>query len=76
MVSALIITLRETLEASIVVGIILAYLSKTENKHHNKIVWLGVAAGLVLSLALAAVFQYYFGGFEGQAEENGCRQQP
>jgi high-affinity iron transporter len=69
MLAALIITLRETLEASLIVGIVLAYLKKTENSRHGKFVWGGVAAGLVLSVVLAFVFEAYFGGFTGKAEE-------
>lgn len=69
MLSALIITLRETLEAALIVGIILAYLNKTDNRGHSKIVWFGVLAGIILSLVLAFIFQTFFGGFEGAAEE-------
>ena len=69
MTAALIITLRETLEASLIVGIILAYLKKTENLRHKKAVWLGVGAGIALSVVLAFVFERYFGGFTGKAEE-------
>lgn len=69
MIAALLITLRETLEASLVVGIILAYLNKTQNKKHGKFVWFGVLAGILLSVALAFIFNKYLGGFEGQAEK-------
>lgn len=69
MLAALIITLRETLEAALVAGIILAYLDKTENSKHKKYVWNGVIAGIVVSAILAFVFEYYFGGFTGAAEE-------
>lgn len=69
MSSALIITLRETLEASLVVGIILAYLYKTANLSKRKYVWWGVSGGIILSIVLAWIFQKYLGGFEGQTEE-------
>lgn len=69
MIAALIVTLRETLEASLIVGILLAYLQKTGNKKHAKYVWWGVGLGILVSLALAFVFQRYLGGFEGRAEE-------
>ncbi len=63
MVAASLITLRETLEASLVVGIMLAFLSHTGNRHHKKYVWLGVVAGALCSLALAFVFHMVLGGF-------------
>lgn len=69
MFAALLITLRETLEASLVIGIILAYLNKTDNHSHKRFVWGGVAAGVVLSAILAYVFESYLGGFEGTAEQ-------
>lgn len=69
MAAALLITLRETLEASLVVGILLAYLKKTQNTHHNKYIWSGVGAGVAISIALAYAFQWLYGGFEGRAEE-------
>lgn len=69
MSASLMITLRETLEASLVVGIILAYLKKTGNLQYKKTVWYGVGAGIVLSLVLAIIFQTTLGGFEGRAEE-------
>lgn len=69
MIAALIITLRETLEASLIIGIILAYLGKTENKKHKKMIWLGVLSGVVFSVILAFVFERYLGGFDGTKEE-------
>jgi len=69
MFSALIITFRETLEASLVISIIFAYLNKSGNQKHKKIVWYGVVAGIVLSLVLAFVFKKYLGGFEGTYEQ-------
>lgn len=67
--ASFIITLRETLEVALIVGILLAYLSKTLNFRHKKFVWYGVGCGIVLSLILAFVFQQYLGGFEDKAEE-------
>ncbi len=69
MSAALLITLRETLEVALIVGIVLAYLKKTGSFGHVKFVWRGVLAGVVLSVVLAVVFNLLFGGFEGRAEE-------
>lgn len=54
---ALVITLREGIEAALVVGIILAYLAKTGRLALRRYVYQGLGAAVVASLALAAVFQ-------------------
>lgn len=65
----MLITLRETLEASLVVGIVLAFLHQTSNARRTWIVWSGVAAGLAMSLLLAYFFQQWTAGFTGRTEE-------
>ena len=69
MVSAFLITLRETLEASLVLGLILSYLKKTNQEDFNKFVWIGVVVGLVGSLIGAYMFMQLYGGFSGVAEQ-------
>ncbi len=56
MITELVITFRETLEAALIVGIILAYLHRTGNFRYEKHVWLGVGAGIVGSLVGAFFF--------------------
>jgi len=66
--SAFLIALREGVEASLVVGIILVYLSRTKRSHLTRFVWGGVAAAVALSLAVAILlerFQISEDGFEG-----------
>jgi len=66
--SAFLIALREGVEASLVVGIILVYLSRTGRQQLAKFVWYGVAAAAALSLAVAASlerWQISQDGFEG-----------
>jgi FTR1 family protein len=66
--SALLIALREGVEASLVVGIILVYLSRTGRQHLARFVWYGVAAAAALSLAVAVAlerFRINEDGFEG-----------
>jgi high-affinity iron transporter len=66
--SALLIALREGVEASLVVGIILVYLSRTGRQHLARFVWYGVAAAAALSLAVAVAlerFRISEDGFEG-----------
>lgn len=69
MLANFLITFRETLEAVLVVGIILAYLSRTGQKRFNKSVWWGVAAGIVGSIIAAVLFYLFFGGLSGRIEQ-------
>ena len=69
MFSSLLITLREGLEAALIIGIILAYLSRTDNRQGFKPVWLGVALAVVTSLATGVIIFLLAGEFSGQAEE-------
>jgi FTR1 family protein len=66
--SAFLIALREGVEASLVVGIILVYLSRTGRGHLARFAWYGVAAAAALSLGVAVALQRFRiseDGFEG-----------
>jgi FTR1 family protein len=66
--SALLVALREGVEASLVVGIILVYLSRTARAHLTKFVWYGVGLASALSLAVAIALERWRinqDGFEG-----------
>jgi len=68
MLSAFLIALREGVEAALVVGIILVYLSRTGRAHLSRFVWSGVALAAALSLAVAVALDRYRiseDGFEG-----------
>ncbi len=68
MLSALLVALREGVEAALVVGIILVYLSRTSRQHLTRFVWYGVAAAAALSLAVAVALERWRiseDGFEG-----------
>ncbi|HEV2195317.1 MAG TPA: Fe-S-containing protein [Candidatus Acidoferrum sp.] len=68
MLSAFLIALREGVEAALVVGIILVYLSRTARSHLTQFVWYGVAAAAALSLAVAVGLERWRiseDGFEG-----------
>jgi len=66
--SAFLIALREGVEASLVVGIILVYLSRTGRGGLVRFVWYGVAAAAALSLGVAVALERWRiseDGFEG-----------
>ncbi len=68
-VASFVITLRETMEAALIVGILLAYLSKTNNDKLKKDVWVGTAFAVLASVVGAIIFNLVLGGFEGDAEK-------
>ena len=69
MFSDFLIVFRESLEAALVIGIILAFLRKTNRTYLQKHVFLGVVAGIIASILAAFLFSTFAGGFEGTAEQ-------
>ena len=69
MFPSLLITSRETLEVAIVVGIILTFLTKTDQLFFKRHVWYGVSAGVFISVLLAVLLEALFGGFKGKTEQ-------
>src|SRR5688500_12097050 len=68
-VGAALITTREGLEASLIVGIVLAYLAKTDNRSYFRVIWIGTAAAVVLSILTGAALFFTVGALEGRAEQ-------
>jgi len=69
MISSFIITFRETLEAALIISIILSYLIRTKQTRYNNIVYAGTVAGIIASIIGALLFINIAGGFEGKAEQ-------
>ena len=68
MFSALLIALREGVEAALVVGIVLVYLNRTGRAQLARFVWAGVALAAALSLAVSVALERWKvsqEGFEG-----------
>src|SRR3972149_11186693 len=66
MIESLVITLREGIEAALVVGIILAYLAKTQRTALNRYVYVGLGLAVAASIGVAAFFQAI--GFDPENE--------
>jgi high-affinity iron transporter len=66
---AALLTTREGLEASLIVGIVLAYLAKTDNRRHFNTIWLGTAAAIAVSVVTGAALFFTVGALEGRAEQ-------
>lgn len=69
MAASLLITLREGLEAALIVGIILAYLAKTGNRARSGPVWVGTVGAVVMSVLAGGLIFLTAGSIEGRAEE-------
>ncbi len=69
MIQSFIITFRETLEAALVVGIILSYLVRIKQTKYNSVVYIGIALGIIASIIGALLFTIVAGGFTGRAAE-------
>src|SRR5450432_1378863 len=68
MLSALLVSLREGVEAALVVGIVLVYLNRTGRSALNRYVWAGVGLAAVASFIAAVLLQRWQvseDGFEG-----------
>jgi len=69
MLQALLITLREGLEAALIVSIVLAYLARTGNRDKFSSVWLGTGAAVLASLIVGGAIFATVGELEGTAEQ-------
>jgi len=69
LISPAFLALREGLEATLVVVIILLYLKKTNQRSYNKHVYLGAILAIFSSIVFAVVFSMVYGGFTGLLEE-------
>lgn len=69
MYAGLLITLREGIEAFLVVGILLGYLTKINQPRFKRYVWIGAFLGVLASIILASLFQLLAIQFTGFAAE-------
>lgn len=69
MYAGLLITLREGIEAFLIVGILLGYLTKINQPQFKRYVWWGAVGGILVSVILALLFQLLAIQFSGLAAE-------
>lgn len=68
MAAAFLITLREGLEAALIVSILLAYLARSGNRGRFRDVWLGTAAAVLVSLVGGGIVFWLAGELKGRSE--------
>jgi high-affinity iron transporter len=66
--SSFLITLREGLEASLVISILLTYLAKTNRRDETRSVWLGTIAATVACLVVGIAVYVLVDGLNGNVE--------
>ncbi|WP_028662273.1 iron uptake transporter permease EfeU [Saccharomonospora iraqiensis] len=69
LVSNGLIGLREGLEAALVVSILVAFLVRTERREALRMVWVGVAVAIALSIGVTAVLLYAVGQLSFKQQE-------
>lgn len=69
MLSAFFITFRESLEAAVVISILISILNMSGDEKAKKFVWQGTILGIFASFALAWIMNIFLGGFEGIVEK-------
>jgi high-affinity iron transporter len=67
--AAFLLTLRETLEAVLIIGIIFSALRATQRTNAMRYIWLGSGTGILLSLLIAYLLNTIVTVLEGAAEK-------
>jgi high-affinity iron transporter len=69
MIASLVLSLREGLEAALIIGIVLGALRRTGHSHLNRYVWFGVVSAFVVSLLVALLLRLVDKELVGTAEQ-------
>jgi len=69
MLPSILLSLREGLEAALIIGIILSMLTRLNSQHLKIVVWQGAAAAIAASLLAGMGLNFLGLEFEGKAEE-------
>ena len=66
--ASFLITMRETIEAALIIGILLAYVKKVDHRELRRDIWIGTVLAILTSIGSALIFYFVLGSFE-QYEE-------
>jgi high-affinity iron transporter len=69
MIPSLLLSLREGVEAALIVGVVLGTLRKINRMDMSRAVWIGVGSAAIISFITALLLQALGTAFEGRAEE-------
>ncbi|HKJ27239.1 MAG TPA: FTR1 family protein, partial [Anaerolineales bacterium] len=69
MIASFFLSLREGLEAALLIGVLLGALNKLERPEFRSSIWLGTGLALIGSILVGIVLNLIGASFEGQAEE-------
>lgn len=69
MIVSFLITFRETLEAVLIITILLAYLSRINRRDMHRYVWIGAIVAVALSVVIGLVVAGIYGSFSGVSEK-------
>lgn len=69
MATSFVLSLREGLEAALIIGIVLGVLRKMERQNLNTSVWLGAISATMVSVLVAIGLNWIGAEFEGQGEQ-------
>ena len=69
MLASYLLTLREGIEAALIIGVILGLLKKIEKEEMIPAVWAGAGTAAVTSILIGVLLNYLGASFEGAAEE-------
>ena len=69
MLSSFVLSLREGLEAALIIGIVLGALRKLDRRDLSPLVWVGVISAIIISIVVAVALNLLGTEFEGKGEE-------
>lgn len=69
MIASYILSLREGLEAALIIGVLLGTLKKLDRKEFQSSIWFGTGLAVLLSAVVGIVLNIVGASFEGRAEE-------
>jgi high-affinity iron transporter len=67
--SSFLITLREGLEASLIISILLSYLVKTNRQSENRVVWYGTLVAIAVCAIAGTLVYVFVDGLHGRVEQ-------